>query len=320
MDKRAEEGRPKLVLNKYTLESFDKRFPDEDACKQYVTEMRWPDGVKCPRCQNPSVYKLNFKPFHWQCRLCQKNGYRFSVLTATIFQDTKIPLKVWFKVGYLMLSSKKGMSALQLHRMMHQTEKGSYRTFWYMCQRLRAAMKNMEWDTLMGEVEVDETYVGGKDKNRHWDKKSHKTGGEASGKVPVIGAISRKGNVVCKAIENTRRETLNDFVKATVSEDVTLLATDEHPAYGKLNAVYPHEFVRHGEKVYVRGNVHTNNIENFWSLLKRGVIGTFHNVSADYLPLYLAEFTFRHNFRYETDPFALLISRVSSPTPSPIPD
>jgi hypothetical protein len=126
--------------------------------------------------------------------------------------------------------------------------------------------------------------------------------------------------VVCKAIENTLRETLNEFVKEKISTEVSLLATDEHPAYGPLNASYPHEFVRHGDKVYVRGNVHTNNIENFWSLLKRGVIGTFHNVSADYLPLYLAEFTFRHNFRGETDPFSLLISRVASNSPSPIPD
>ena len=204
-----------------------------------------------------------------------------------------------------MLSSKKGMIGLTASpHDAPEADTAITEPSGIMCHRLRAAMKNMEWDTLMGEVEVDETYVGGKDKNRHEWKKSHKTGGEASGKVPVIGAISRKGNVVCKAIENTRRETLNEFVKETVSTDVTLLATDEHPAYGKLRGKgYPHEIVRHGEKVYVRGNVQTNNIENFWSLLKRGVIGTFHNVSADYLPLYLAEFTFRHNFRGETDPF-----------------
>ena len=156
------------------------------------------------------MYKLNFKPWHWQCRLCQKNGYRFGVITGTMFQDTKIPLKVWFKAAYLMLSSKKGIAALQLHRMMHQQAGSDYRTFWYMCYRLRAAMQNMEWYQLTGEVEVDEIYVGGKDKNRHAWKKTHKTGGEASGKVPVIGAILRKGNVVCKAIENKRRETLNE--------------------------------------------------------------------------------------------------------------
>jgi transposase-like protein len=172
-------------------------------------------------------------------------------------------------------------------------------------------MQNMEWDSLMGEVEVDETYVGGKDKNRHWNKRTHKTGGEASGKVPVIEAISRKGNVVRHAIQNTKRETLQKFVKETVSSQVTLLATDEHPAYGKLDDEYPHEVIQHKDNVYVRGNVHTNSIESFWALLKRGVIGTFHNITAEYLSLYLAEFTFRHNFSQERDPSALLISRVS---------
>jgi hypothetical protein len=117
--------------------------------------------------------------------------------------------------------------------------------------------------------------------------------------------------VVCQAIENTKRETLRKFVEETVGSGVTLLATDEHPAYGKLAPEYPHQIIQHRDHQYVRGEVHTNNIESFWSLLKRGVIGTFHNVSAEYLPLYLAEFTFRHNFRHESDPFALLISRVS---------
>ena len=165
-----------IFLSMQTYDAFIAQFPDDEACKAYLARKRWPDGVYCPRCNNPRVYKLNFKPWHWQCKICQKNGYRFSVITGTIFQDTKIPLSVWFKVGYLILSSKKGMSALQLHRMMHRGEVGDYRTFWFMCHRLRAAMKNMEWDTLMGEVEVDETFVGGNDKNRHAWKKTHKTG------------------------------------------------------------------------------------------------------------------------------------------------
>jgi transposase-like protein len=308
MDTQAEAGRPKVVMPKHSLDAFDKRFPNEDACKRYIVEMRWPDGVKCPRCKSDKIYTLS-KPWHWQCRACQKNGYRFSVTSRTIFENTKYPLKMWFKVAYLILSSKKGMASLQLYRMLAPGEGSDYRTFWYMAHRLRAAMKNMEWDSLMGEVEVDETYVGGRDKNRHWNKKTHQTGGEASGKVPVIGAISRKGNVVCQAIENTKRETLQKFVKETVSSGVTLLATDEHPAYGKLDAEYPHEVIPHRDNVYVRGEVHTNSIESFWALLKRGVIGTFHNVSAEYLPLYLAEFTFRHNCRQERDPFALLIPK-----------
>ena len=122
MDKRVEEGRPKVVLPEVHAGRLLRNGAlTEDACKQFLVERRWPDGVKCPRCQNTKVYKLNFKPWHWQCRLCQKNGYRFSVITsARSSKNTKIPLKVWFKVGYLMLSSKKGMSALQLHRMMHQ--------------------------------------------------------------------------------------------------------------------------------------------------------------------------------------------------------
>jgi len=297
MGERAEAGRSKVVMPKYSLDAFDKRFPDEDSCKQYIAEMRWPNGIRCPRCSNDRVYTLRHKAWHWQCRNCQKNGYRFSILSRTIFENTKYPLKVWFKVAYLVLSSKKGMSALQIYRMMAPSIGSDYRTFWYMCHRLRAAMQNMEWDELIGDVEVDETYVGGKDKNRHWNKRTHKTCGEASGKVPVIGAISRKGNVVCQAIQNTKRETLQKFVKETVSSKVTLLATDEHLPYGKLDDEYPHEVIQHKDNVYVRGNIHTNSIESFWALLKRGVIGTFHNISAEYLPLYLAAFTFRHNFR-----------------------
>src|SRR5215469_7077074 len=245
MGERAEAGRSKVIMPKYSLDAFDKRFPDEDSCKQYIAEMRWPNGIRCPRCSNDRVYTLRHKAWHWQCRNCQKNGYRFSILSRTIFENTKYPLKVWFKVAYLVLSSKKGMSALQIYRMMAPSIGSDYRTFWYMCHRLRAAMQNMEWDELIGDVEVDETYVGGKDKNRHWNKRTHKTCGEASGKVPVIGAISRKGNVVCQAIQNTKRETLQKFVKETVSSKVTLLATDEHPAYGKLAPEYRHEVVPH---------------------------------------------------------------------------
>ena len=160
----------------------------------------------------------------------------------------------------------------------------------------------------MGMVEVDETYIGGNDRNRHWDKKTHKTGGEASGKTPVIGAISRKGNVVCRMIENTKRETLDGFISNVVSPNVSLLATDEHPAYGRLNRIYAHQVIQHREGVYVRDEVHTNNIESFWSLLKRGVMGTFHHVSRKYLPLYLAEFQFRFNNRKNPDIFGSAIA------------
>jgi len=235
-----------------------------------------------------------------------RNGYRFSVITKTVFENTNYPLRTWFQVIYLMTQSKKGISALQIHR---QIGSGDYRTAWYMCHRIRAAMKDNGFPKLMGEVEVDETYIGGKDTNRHWYKKTHMKGG--SDKMTVIGAISRKGNVVCKLIEAADKFTMQNFVRQTVSERVSLVATDEARGYENVNKLFPlkpHGVVKHSRKEYVRGNIHTNNLEAFWSLLKRGVVGTFHNVSKAYLPLYLAEFSFRHNERKNPDIFGAVVA------------
>ena len=283
-------------------------FPDESACRQYLADRRWPDGkVTCPRCGNEKVWALKSRPFHWQCQQCNKTGYRFSVIAGTIFENTNYPLLTWFKVLWTILQSKKGMSSRQLGRMFFQ-ETTSTRTPWYMAHRLRAAMRDEEFKQLMGIVEVDETFIGGKDKNRHWNKKTHVTGGEGSGKTGVIGAISRKGNVLCRIIENTDTATLDRFVRESVSDKVDLVATDEHSGYRFLKEYFPHEAVSHGKGEYVRGEVHTNNIESFWSLLKRGIIGQFHHVSKKYLPLYLAEFQFRHNHRKDADIFGAAIA------------
>jgi transposase-like protein len=168
-------------------------------------------------------------------------------------------------------------------------------------------MKNAPFFKLTGEVEVDETFLGGEDKNRHWNKKSGLTG-SVSGKTAVIGAIARKGNVVCQVIEGLGERTLTTFVKKTVGEKVSLVATDEATGYGRLKQWYPHETVNHKKKEYVRGNVHTANLDSFWSLLKRGVMGTFHNVSKAYLPLYLSEFSFRHNNRENPDIFGAVVA------------
>ena len=297
-----------------TIDAFDKEFPDETACKNFLIAMRWPNGVRCPRCKRTEkVYALKTRPFHWTC--CNpdcggRKGYRFSVLTRTIFENTKISLKLWFKVAYLVLTSKKGISALQVHRMIFGEESThAYHTSWYMVMRWRAAMKGDAF-ALTGTVEIDETYIGGKNANRPLSKRFGLKGRGAVGKATVIGAIARKGNVVARVIENTSTQTMTRFVRQTVDSKVTLVATDEGAGYQKLAPEFPHKTVNHKALEYVRGEVHTNNIESFWSLIKRGVVGTYHHVSKDYLPLYVNEFSWRFNNRKNSEMFADLIQSV----------
>src|SRR5260370_2830266 len=230
----ATNGDPVFVQQMRVAE-FDATFPNETACWTYLMLRRWPTGPQCPRCGNDHVYECGPKrAWHWQCKKCGKNNrspYRFSLKTKTIFEETKKPLLMWFEVLYLMLMSKKGMSAWQLHRMLGT---GSYESVWYMCMRLRGAMKDPEFRQLMGIVEVDETFFGGKESNKHWGKRLH-AGRGTVGKIPVIGAISRQGSVVCQIIENTDTATLDRFVRHAVSENVSLVVTDEANGYRMLD-------------------------------------------------------------------------------------
>ena len=284
-----------------TLAELEEKFASEDDCKAYLKARRWPDGVRCPRCGSDKVYELK-RPWHWQCRCSALGSYRFSVLVGTIFENTNYPLNTWFKVIYLMLSSKKGMSALQIHRMIGT---GSYSTAWYMCHRIRVGLSNEEFRKLIGFVEVDETFIGGKAKNKHSNKRGGGRG--PSGKTPIIGAVKRGGKVVARVIDNVDTKTLDDFVHETVSHKVSLISTDDNSGYRFLDRDFNHGVVHHASGEYVCGAVHTNTIDSFWSLIKRGIVGTFHKVSKKYLQLYVAEFEFRYNNRKNPDIFGAAI-------------
>lgn len=205
-------------------------FPNEDACKRFLIGKRWPDGkVRCPRCDaTERVYKRG-NAWRWVCKNCLKGGYGFSPLTGTVFEDTKVPLRMWFIVAFLMLHSKKGMSARQIHRTVF-SKRTSYETVWYMCQRIRSAMMNDEFAKLSGIVEMDETYIGGKERNKHKSKRLNPRGGTL-GKIGVIGAISRKGSVAARVIEKMDFRTAQRFVRDTVSDKVSVVATDQHQTH-----------------------------------------------------------------------------------------
>jgi len=287
-----------------TIKQFEELFPTDDACKAYLQGRRWPTDVRCPRCGNEKVYPFANRPFHWQCTQCAPaGGYRFSVLVGTIFENTNIGLRDWFRVIHMMLTSKKGVAALEVQRVMGF---GSYRTAHYMCMRIRAGLVDPEFRQLMGIVEADETYIGGKARNKHADRKTGQRG--TADKLIVAGAVERKGSVVARVIANTDHTTLQGFVREAVSTKVDLLSTDEHSSYLGLTE-YPHKVVRHSRGEYVVGAVHTQTIDGFWSLIKRGIMGTFHKVSAKYLPLYVAEFEFRYNNRKNSDIFGAAVAR-----------
>ena len=293
----AREKQPKQIPQ-MIIAQFEAAFPNEEACDAYLVARRWPNGVICPRCGSDRPYPLKTMKFKWECPDCSAGGYRFSNIAGTIFENTNVDLRQWYRVIHLMLTSKKGISARQVHRYMGF---GSYKTAWYMCHRIRAALVDKDFDKLGGVVEVDETFIGGKAKNRHWDKRDGGTG--PTGKTPIVGAVSRKGNVVARVIAKVDVPTINKFVSEMVSDKVSLLCTDNWTGYTKIGRKYPHGVVDHQRGQYVVGAIHTQTIEGFWSIFKRGVVGTFHNVSKKYMALYVAEFQFRYNNRHNPEIF-----------------
>lgn len=230
-----------MRINQMTIPQFERMFPNEGSCAAYLIAHRWPDGVHCPRCGSVEVTALTTMDFHWQCYACAPaTSYRFSHIAGTIFENTNKPLREWFRVSHMMLTSKKGVSALQIQRVMGF---GSYETAWSMCHRIRAGLADEEFQKLMGIVEVDETYVGGDNSNRHISKrmaakKAGRRGNTHGEKQIVLGAVERQGNVVARVIDKVNTATIRTFLAEAVSTKVSMLCADQLPAYGPLHGDY----------------------------------------------------------------------------------
>jgi transposase-like protein len=256
-------------------------FGSDEKCREYLQSLRWPKNVTCPRCFQGSISRIKDRG-QFDCDNCR---YQFSVTSRTIMHDTHLPLWKWFVAVYLMVESKKGMSANQLSR----TLKVTYRTAWFLCHRIRTALYTPS-ALMRGVVEVDETYIGGKVRGRGKGYKGNK--------AVVLGVVERNGNARLKAAGGADRQTLSDFIRNHVADDAEAIFTDESSAYGNLaNTKRRHERVNHSEEEWVRGDVHTNTVENAWSLFKRSVVGAFHKVSKKHLDLYLDEFEYKFNNR-----------------------
>jgi len=263
------------------LQLIDATRTEEDA-RRFIEKARWPEGIICPRCQRKDIHRFKRRN-QVRCRSCR---YDFSLTVGTIFHKTHISLRKWLLVVHMMTESKKGVSACQIQRQVGV----SYPTAWYMCHRIRNTMyqPSDKGEKLVGIIEIDETYVG---------PKSNKPGRPAPGgpKAAILGMIQREGKMIAKHVSNTQGRTIKDFLDA-YAMDVEILNTDEYKAYNAIEPYYNRRAVNHS-LMYSDGDIHVNGVENFWSLLKRGLIGAFHKISVKHLSRYLNEFVFRFNER-----------------------
>lgn len=283
------------MKDKFTYRNFLKRYPDDDACLEEIKNLRFPDGIACKVCKKiTSHYKRSDKKAY-SCQFC---GTLVSPLAGTIFHKSSTPLRDWFYAIYLITQTRSGTSAKQLERMLGCT----YKTAWRMFKQIRLLMAESSITPLKGEVEVDETYVGGK-------PRLYEFGEGVKDKLVVMGMVERGGKAYLKHIEGTGKWALIEQIKDHVSNEARVI-TDEYPSYkGLVREGYKHDFVNH-KKTYVMGDIHTQNIENLWSILKRGIYGVYRNVSKKYLQAYIDEYSFRFNNRSTKNMFNTLLSEV----------
>ncbi len=279
-----------------TLIDVATAFSTDEKCRELLERLRWPAGPECPRCHTQELTRISTNKKLLWCSDCK---YQFTVTAGTIFNDSHLPLETWFFAVILLVEARKGMSANRLRRTLWGQHKGSYKTAWYLFHRIRAAMAEAERPMLDGTVEMDETYVGGKNRGAGRGK------GARANKEVVIGIRQRSGDVRFFHAEDAKSGTLARYIQENISSDVDVIVTDDLPAYPKAVGNHKHETVNHTAKEYVRfgTDIHTNTVENAFSLLKRGIAGSWHKISAKHLSAYLAEMEFRFNRRNRSDLF-----------------
>jgi hypothetical protein len=282
-------------MERYTVKDFNLEFSDDDACLEWLRNHLYPDGIVCPKCGSVTKHHRISKRRCYSCDNCGTHTYPTA---GTIFHKSSTSLRLWFYAIYLMSSTRCGIAAKQLERELGVT----YKTAWRMFHQIRKLLQE-DVGLLSGEVEVDETYVGG--------KKPGKRGRGAGGKTIVAGMVERQGKVNAQKVSSVKASTLIPLVQANIIPGTTVY-TDELPSYNKLEkAGYTHYRVHHASGIYAIGRAHTNNIENFWGQLKRSIDGTHHAVSGKYLQRYIDEFSFRYNHRQDIDHlFFTWLSRV----------
>ncbi len=280
-----------------------KQFPTQKDCIQHLEKVRWNNEPICPYCNSKNQSPLP-KEQRYHCNNCNTT---YSVTVGTIFHKTKADLQKWFLAISLVLNAKKGLSARQLARDIEVTKD----TSWFMLMRIRKTFID-DSSMLEGIVEVDETYIGGKNKNKHKDKKTEGgQGRNTTDKTAVVGTLQRDGKVKAQKVKDVSRKTLHGIVKQNVKKGSTVM-TDEWRSYNGLSLLYGHQAVSHAMGEYVNGACHTNTLEGFWSLLKRGVIGQFHYVTEKYLNNYIDEFCYRYNNRDNKQIFELTLAKAVS--------
>jgi transposase len=286
-------------MKTYTIKDFEKQFPTDDACLDFLKEARFPKGIYCPKCQKITTHYRIAKRKVYSCEFCASH---VSPTAGTIFHKSNTPLRSWFHAIFLMSSTKTGISAKQLQRELGVT----YKTAWRMFTQIRKLMSE-NVNPLTGEVEVDETYFGG--------KRTGKRGRGALGKSVIMGLVERNGNAVTKIVPDVKARTLLPMIEENVAkENKTVVFTDELPSYNQIERLgYAHEIVQHAAQQYVRGIAHVNTVESLWSTIKRGIGGVNHSVSPLYLQSYLDSYIFRYNHRKDDCPlFLSLLARISS--------